>query len=54
MRNEVNKTIQSETLQCLFYRREGLTKYALKMASGCMIYIPSFMTTVSSIQVRLT
>jgi hypothetical protein len=43
MDNEVNKTIQFERLQCLYYWWEWFMKHALEMASDGMIYIPSFM-----------
>jgi hypothetical protein len=32
---------------------EGIMKYAVEMASGGMIYIPSFVTICSGIQVML-
>jgi hypothetical protein len=53
MRNEVNKTIQFERLQCWYYWSEWLMKYAVGMASGGVIYIPSLMTIGSGIRVIL-
>jgi hypothetical protein len=37
MRNEVNKTIQFEKLQCWYYWWEGFMKYAFEMTL-CGIY----------------
>jgi hypothetical protein len=40
---------QFERLQCWYYRVDGFIKYAVEMASGSMIYTPSFMTIGSGI-----
>jgi hypothetical protein len=48
-----DKTITFEKLQCRYYWWEGFIKYAVKMTSGGMIQMPSFMTIGLSIQVIL-
>jgi hypothetical protein len=35
-------TATFERLQYCHYRWDGLMKYAVQMASGCMIYVPRF------------
>jgi hypothetical protein len=50
MHNEVNKTIQFERLQCLYYWWEEFMKCAVEMASGDMIYTPSSIKIGSDIQ----
>jgi hypothetical protein len=42
---------QFHSLQCWHYRRDGFMKCTIEMPSGGMIYIPSFMTISSGIQV---
>jgi hypothetical protein len=42
---------QIQGLQCWHYQWDGFMKCAVEMNSGDMIYIPSFMTIGSGIQV---
>jgi hypothetical protein len=44
---------QFDRLQCWYYWWEGFMKYAVEMASDSMIYIVSFLTLDSGIQVIL-
>jgi hypothetical protein len=43
--NEVSTMIQSEMLQCWYYWKERFMKYTVEMASGIVIYKPSFSDT---------
>jgi hypothetical protein len=47
------KTIKYERLLCWYYWREGIMKYAVEMASGSMIQIPSSMMIGSDIPAAL-
>jgi hypothetical protein len=49
VRNVVNKTVQFDRLQCWYYWWDGLTEYAVEMASVGMIYVLSFTLIGSAI-----
>jgi hypothetical protein len=53
VRAKRNKKIQSERLQSWYYQWDALINYAIVMASGGMVCIPSFITMGSDIQVIL-
>jgi hypothetical protein len=53
MWNEVNKTIQFERLQCWCYWWKGFMKYAIKMASCGILYIPSSLKIGTGVQAIL-
>jgi hypothetical protein len=53
MPKEANKTTQFERLQCWYYSWEGFMMYTIEMASGGMIYIPSFMKIGIGVQAIL-
>jgi hypothetical protein len=44
------QTLSQKRLQCWYYYWKGLMNYAVKMDSGALIYIPSFIKTDSPIQ----